>query len=96
MVPKGQAMGADLATHAGGLVHHLGAGHLVHRDGFHRAGVQAPGFVALRAGVGHFLAGVVEVKNLDARLRRGVGAVVLERTRHLALQAASAFVGVDV
>ena len=34
------------------------------------ASVQAPGFVALGAGVGHFLAGVMEVKDLDARFGR--------------------------
>jgi hypothetical protein len=38
----------------------------------------------------------MEVKHLDARLGGGKGAVVLKRTGHFALQAACAFVGVDV
>jgi hypothetical protein len=69
---------------------------LVHGDGLDRAGMQAPGLVALGAGVRHLLAGMVEVKNLDARLGGGVGAVILERTGHFALHAAGAFVCVDV
>jgi hypothetical protein len=58
--------------------------------------VQAPGFVALGAGVRHFLARVVEVKHLDAGLGGGVRAVVLERAGHFALHAARAFVCVDM
>jgi uncharacterized protein (AIM24 family) len=58
--------------------------------------VQAPGFVALGAGVGHFFAGVMEIKHLDARFGGGVCAVVLEGTGHFALQAAGTFVRVDV
>jgi hypothetical protein len=37
----------------------------------------------------------MEVKHLDARTRGGKDAVVLKRTRHLALEASRAFVGVD-
>jgi hypothetical protein len=58
--------------------------------------MQTPGLVALGAGVRHFFAGVVEVKHLDTRLGRCVGAVILERTSHFALQAAGAFVCIDV
>jgi hypothetical protein len=58
--------------------------------------MQTPGLVALGAGVGHFFAGVVKVKDLDARLGGGVRAVVLERTSHFALQTAGALVCVDV
>src|SRR5574337_277091 len=43
---------AHLAAHAGGLVDDLGAGELVERDRLDRARVQAPGLVALGAGVG--------------------------------------------
>jgi hypothetical protein len=93
---EGAGNGADLATHAGRLVDDLGAGGLVDGDRLHRAGVQAPGLVALRAGIGHFLAGVMEFKDLDTRLGRRVRAVVLERTGHLALHAARAFVCVDM
>jgi hypothetical protein len=39
---------------------------------------------------------VVEIKNLDAGFGRGVGAIVLKGTRHFALQAAGAFVRIDV
>jgi hypothetical protein len=38
----------------------------------------------------------MKVKHLDARLGRGKNTVILKRTRHLALQAACAFVGVNV
>ena len=65
-------------------------------DGLDRAGMHAPGLVALGAGVGHLLAGFMEVEHLDARLGYGVSAVVLERTSHLALQTAGAFFGVEV
>jgi hypothetical protein len=58
--------------------------------------MQAPGLIALGTGVRHFLACVVEVKYLDARLGGGKGAVVLKGTGHLALEAPSAFVRVDV
>ena len=88
--------GAYLATNAGGFVDHFGARGFVHGDGFHRAGMQAPGFVALGAGVGHFFASVVEVKHLDAGFGGGVCAVVLERTGHFALQTTSAFICVDM
>ena len=44
----------------------------------------------------HFLARVVEVKDLDARLGGGVGAIVLEGTGHFALEAPGAFLRVDV
>jgi hypothetical protein len=58
--------------------------------------MQAPGFVTLGAGVGHFFASVVEIKYLDARFGGGVCAVVLKRTGHFALQAAGTFVRIDV
>ena len=87
---------ADFAAYAGGFVNHLGTRGFVNRDGLHRAGMQAPGFIALGAGVGHFFAGLMKLKHLNARLGSGEGAVVLKRTRHLALQAACAFVRVDV
>jgi hypothetical protein len=58
--------------------------------------MQAPGLVALGAGVGHFFASVVKVKYLDAGFGGGEGAVVLERTGHFALQTASTFVCVNV
>jgi hypothetical protein len=58
--------------------------------------MQTPSFVTLRAGVRHFFACLMEVKHLDARLGRCKCAVVLKRASHLALQAACAFVGVDV
>lgn len=88
--------GAHLATHTRGFVHHHGARDFVMLDRLDRASVHTPCFVALRAGVGHFFTGLVEVKHLDARLGRSEGAVVFKRTSHLALQAAGAFVGVDV
>ena len=90
------ADGADLAADAGAVVDHLGAGHLVERDRFDRAGVQAPGFVALRAGVGHLATGVMEVEHLDAALGRRVGGVVLEGTGHFTLEAPGALLRVDV
>jgi hypothetical protein len=58
--------------------------------------MQTPSLVTLGAGVGYFFACVMKVKHLDARLGGGKDAVILKRTRHLALQAACAFVGVDV
>jgi hypothetical protein len=58
--------------------------------------MQAPGFIALGAGVRHLFTGVVEVKDPDARFGGGVCAVVLKRTGHFALQAAGTFVRVDV
>src|SRR6185369_6428506 len=88
--------GTDLAPHAGGVVDDLRAGEPVDRDRLHRTGVQAPGLVALGARVRHFLAGVMEVEDLDARLGRRESSVVFERAGHLALQAACAFVRVDM
>jgi hypothetical protein len=58
--------------------------------------MQAPRFVTLRAGVRHFFAGLMKVKYFDARFGCGKYAVILERTGHLALQAARAFVRVNV
>ena len=58
--------------------------------------MQAPGFIALGAGVGHFSARAVEVENLDARLGGGKHAVILVRTGHLTLQTAGALLGIDV
>src|ERR1035437_9800301 len=88
--------GADLAADTDGLVDHLGASRLVHANGRDRTGMQAPGFIALGAGVGHFLAGHVKVKNLDTRFGGGERAVVVKRTGHFALHTASALVRVDV
>ena len=93
---EGASDGAHLAAHTRGFVHHHGARNFVMLDRLDRASVHTPGFVALRAGVGHFFTGLVKVKHLDARLGRGEGAVVFKRASHLALQAAGAFVGVDV
>jgi hypothetical protein len=58
--------------------------------------MQAPSLVTLGAGVGDFFAGLVEVKNLDTGLGGGEGAIVLERTGHLALQASGALVCIDM
>src|SRR5574343_536997 len=93
---EGAADGADLAAHAGGLADHLGAGGLVDRDGLDRAGVQAPGLVALGAGVGHLAPGLVEIEDLDARLGRREHTVVFVGAGHFALQATRALFRVDV
>jgi hypothetical protein len=77
-------------------MHHLGAGVGVNANRIHRACIQAPGFGALGTGVGHLASGVLEGKYLDARLGDVEYPVVLEGTRHFALQTAGAFVGVDV
>jgi hypothetical protein len=70
--------------------HVLGAGGGIDDDGFHRAGVHAPGFRALRAGVRGEAALVVEIEDLDARLGGVEHPFVLKRTGHLALQTAGA------
>ena len=88
--------GAHLTTDASGFVHHHGASDFVFGDRLHGASVQTPSFIALRAGVRHFFAGLMEVKHFDAGFGCGECAVVLERTGHLALQTARAFVWVDV
>lgn len=88
--------GAHLAADAGGFVHHHGAGDFVFGDRLDRASMQAPRFVTLRAGVGHFFTRLVEVKYFDARFGCGKCAVILERTGHLALKTARAFVRVNV
>ncbi len=87
---------ANLAAHAGTLVDDLSACRFVNGDGFYRAGMQAPSFVALGAGVRHFFASVVKVENLDAGFRSGKRAVVLKRTSHFTLHTSGAFVRVDV
>jgi hypothetical protein len=50
----------------------------------------------LGTGVGDFASGVLEVKDLDPRLGDIEHSVILKGAGHLALQAACAFVGVDV
>ena len=92
---EGARDGAHLAADADVVRDFLCAGHHVQRDRLHRARVQAPGLGALGAGVGDRGAAVLEFEYLDARLRRVEYPLVLERARHLALQAARAFLGVD-
>ena len=95
-MPNGQAIGAHLAADAHRFEHDLGAGRGVDLDRLDRARVQAPGLVALRAGVGHLAPGLVEIEDLDPRLRRIEDPVVLVRAGHLALQTARALAGIEV
>src|SRR4051812_2709046 len=87
---------ADLAADAYVVEHDLRAGGCIDLDRLHRARMQAPRLVALRAGVGHLASSVVEVEHLDARLRRVEDLIVLVRAGHLALQTTGALRRVDV
>ena len=87
---------ADLAAHAHVVEHDLGAGSGIDLDRVDRTRMQAPGLVALGAGIGNLPPGIFEVEDLDARLRGIEYAVVLVAARHFALQAAGTFVGVDI
>jgi hypothetical protein len=66
---------AHLAADADRVQDHLGAGATVDLDRLDRAGVETPGFGALRAGIGNLAAFVVKVENLD-RDRDGLKAPV--------------------
>ena len=87
--------GADFAADANVFQDNFRAGFLVYDDGFNRASVETPGFSALRAGVRHLAAFMVEIENLDDRLRRIDYPKVFERTGHFTLQTAGAYVRVD-
>ena len=56
---------AHLATHTGGVVDLHRPRCFIFGDGLDRTGMQTPSLITLRAGVGHLLAGFVEVKHLD-------------------------------
>jgi hypothetical protein len=65
-------------------------------DRIHRTRSHAPRFRTLRAGVRHLPPRVLKVEDLDPRFRYVEYPMVLVRTRHLALQTARAFVGINV
>lgn len=57
---------ANFAADTDIVLDDLGAGDVVDADRIHRTCMQAPGFIALRAGVGNLGAGVMKVEHLDA------------------------------
>src|SRR5690606_567382 len=93
---EGAGGDAGPAAHAGAGRHLLGAGQLAEADGVHRAGVHAPRLVTLGAGIRDVAQAVLELEDADARARRVELPGVLEGTRHLALQATGALVGIDM
>jgi hypothetical protein len=77
-------------------MHGLGARAGIDPDRVYRAGMHAPRFSTLRARVGNLAPRMLKVENLDPRFGNVEYAMVLVRTRHLALQTPRAFVRVDV
>jgi hypothetical protein len=69
---------------------------VVDADRLDRAGVHAPGFIALGAGVRRKSPFVMKGKNLDERSRRIERPGVLVRTGHFALETAGTFARIDV
>jgi hypothetical protein len=77
-------------------MNHLGTSGSIQADGVHRAGMQAPGFRTLGAGIGNLAPGFMKIENLDTRFRGIENSMVLIRAGHFALQAACTFVRADV
>src|SRR5205085_1222931 len=88
--------GAEVAADARLAQHDLGAVDGVDGDGVDRAGLHAPGLVALEAGVGGVAGLLVEDVDADDRARRLEGARLHPGAGQLALHAAGTLVGDDL
>ena len=87
--------GANLAANTQVLMDDLDARLCVRCDCVYRAGLLAPCFGALGAGVGNHLTGFMEIEDPDARLSDVEFGFIFIGTRHFALLAAGAFSSVD-
>jgi hypothetical protein len=88
--------GAILAAYAAILNDLLGTRGGVDDDSFDRAGVQTPGLLTLRTGVGREASFIVEAEYLDSRPGWIENAFVFIRTGEFTLQTAGAFLGFEV